>query len=695
MRVVAIGDHRRHQHRGHERRAPGGHEGRHRRDRRPTRSKKKGNDVRDERRERPSSIDESGCRAAHRAARRREGLRDAAADACARCATSISTIEQGEFVAIVGTSGSGKSTMMNILGCLDRPTRGTYTLAGLDVGAAHERRARHRAQPAHRLHLPGLQPAAAHDGARERASCRSRTAAFARASGASARSRRSRRSGSADRVHHTPNQLSGGQQQRVAIARALVTEPPLLLADEPTGNLDTRTSLEVLALLQELNRERGITIVLVTHEPDIAACASRVVTFRDGRIVSDVVQDEPLDAAAELAALPPQQEYATGAPRTTPPIPSPPPARGSAARSPSLVYVAMVVGALLGALAGRALRASSSASTVPVDPARLRGRSRSTCFGARSRKAARRSAAHARSARARRALRTRRGSRCSSGRSSASGWMPWSKALLDRLEGLSSAALAGTLALIVALVRDDRAPALPRAGALRVARAETARAAGPSSLRPEESAMSLLLGAIRLAFCAIVRNKLRAALTVLGILIGVAAVVIVTALADGASASVGSGQIDSFGANVLFIYPQTTQQSGAREQDHRAGSPRTTAGDRARGGERRRRRAFCSPDGAGRLRRQERRTSIIGTTSTTSRSGSSRSRKGGGWTETRRALEDQGLRHRRDRREKLFGTEGDPDRAIRSASAASRTASSASSARAARRRSATIRTIAS
>ena len=110
-----------------------------------------------------------------------------------------------------------------------------------------------------------------------------------------------RRSASAIACDHTPNQLSGGQQQRVAIARALVTDPPLLLADEPTGNLDTRTSLEVLALLQRLNRDRGITIVLVTHERDIAACASRVVTMRDGRIVSDVVQDAPLDAAAELA----------------------------------------------------------------------------------------------------------------------------------------------------------------------------------------------------------------------------------------------------------------------------------------------------------------------------------------------------------------------------------------------------------
>ena len=107
------------------------------------------------------------------------------------------------------------------------------------------------------------------------------------------------------RVHHTPTQLSGGQQQRVAIARALVTEPPLLLADEPTGNLDTRTSYEVLSLLQALNREQGITILIVTHEHDIAACAKRVITMRDGVVKSDVREEEPRDAARELAALGP------------------------------------------------------------------------------------------------------------------------------------------------------------------------------------------------------------------------------------------------------------------------------------------------------------------------------------------------------------------------------------------------------
>ena len=200
-------------------------------------------------------------------------------------------------------SGSGKSTMMNILGCLDRPSRGTYHLAGLDVG---ERAGDSRAIVRNRVigfifQGFNLLP---------------RTTALENCElplqyrGVGARARRKRATaaleavGLGDRLDHKPNQLSGGQQQRVAIARALVTDPPLLLADEPTGNLDTRTSLEVLALLQRLNRDLGITIILVTHERDIAACASRVVTMRDGRIVTDVVQDSPLDAAAEVVALP-------------------------------------------------------------------------------------------------------------------------------------------------------------------------------------------------------------------------------------------------------------------------------------------------------------------------------------------------------------------------------------------------------
>jgi len=219
-------------------------------------------------------------------------------------------VNQGEFVAIVGTSGSGKSTLMNILGCLDRPTRGTYTLAGVDVGG---RTADGRAIVRNRVIgfiFQGF-------------NLLSRTTALENVElplsyrGVSAKERRTRAEralasvGLAARTDHTPNQLSGGQQQRVAIARALVTDPPLLLADEPTGNLDTRTSLEVLALLQKLNVERGITIVLVTHEPDIAQCAGRMITFRDGNIVEDRRVENRKDAAHELALLPPPEVYAT------------------------------------------------------------------------------------------------------------------------------------------------------------------------------------------------------------------------------------------------------------------------------------------------------------------------------------------------------------------------------------------------
>jgi len=211
-------------------------------------------------------------------------------------------VHSGEFVAIVGASGSGKSTLMNILGCLDRPTRGTYRLAGVDVT---RRTADARAIVRNRLigfvfQGFNLLP---------------RTTALENVElplvyrGVSARQRRRQarhaleQVGLAERAGHTPAQLSGGQQQRVAIARALVTQPPVLLADEPTGNLDTRTSHEVLALLQNLVRESGITIALVTHEADIAACASRTVTMRDGRIERDEPNREPRDAAA-WAAMP-------------------------------------------------------------------------------------------------------------------------------------------------------------------------------------------------------------------------------------------------------------------------------------------------------------------------------------------------------------------------------------------------------
>ena len=188
--------------------------------------------------------------------------------------------------------------------------------------------------------------------------------------------------GLADRMHHTPNQLSGGQQQRVAIARALVTDPPLLLADEPTGNLDTRTSYEVLALLQRLNRERGITICLVTHEHDIAACASRVIVVRDGRIQSDTRQENPLDAAAALAELPPVEAGTTGpADEALDPVEVARHRLGGPVPFP--VYAAMFTGLVLGALVGLVYDAAILGQTGPVIPA-LVGLAVESWLGARS-----------------------------------------------------------------------------------------------------------------------------------------------------------------------------------------------------------------------------------------------------------------------------------------------------------------------
>lgn len=209
------------------------------------------------------------------------------------------SIERGEFVAIMGPSGSGKSTMMHIIGCLDRPTRGRYLLEGVDVGELESNdRARirsrkigfvfqgfnllHRTTAIENVELPILYNDLS---GRERAE---------RAGDALGKV------GLGDRRYQYPNQLSGGQQQRVAIARALVMRPQLILADEPTGNLDSRTSIEIMAIFQELNRD-GITILVVTHEPDIARYASRIILFRDGMIQSDRSISDRADAGAILA----------------------------------------------------------------------------------------------------------------------------------------------------------------------------------------------------------------------------------------------------------------------------------------------------------------------------------------------------------------------------------------------------------
>jgi putative ABC transport system ATP-binding protein len=288
------------------------------------------------------------------------------------------TIEQGEFVAIVGTSGSGKSTLMNILGCLDRPTTGSYRLAGFDVGG---RTNDGRAIVRNRLIgfiFQGF-------------NLLSRTTALENVElplqyrGVPASARRERamlalqQVGLGERVHHTPNQLSGGQQQRVAIARALVTDPPLLLADEPTGNLDSRTSYEVLGLLQKLNRELQITICLVTHEHDIAACASRVIVVRDGLIESDTRQAQPTDAARALAELPPPLESQLTAADRERDAASDQIARGGPI--PRSAFPAMFGGLVLGAGLGLAYDALVLGSIGPVIPI-IAGATVESWFGA-------------------------------------------------------------------------------------------------------------------------------------------------------------------------------------------------------------------------------------------------------------------------------------------------------------------------
>jgi putative ABC transport system ATP-binding protein len=218
-------------------------------------------------------------------------------------------VEAGEFVAVTGPSGSGKSTLMHILGCLDRPTSGSYVLDGKDVSRMSKDELAvirnrkigfvfqgfnllSRTTALDNVELPLL-----YNGANKmKGSARHKTAMDALEA-----------VGLGERFHHFPNQLSGGQQQRVAIARALVTKPTILLADEPTGNLDTRTSIEVMGIFQRLNIERGITVLLITHEMDIAEYATRLVRFRDGRIQLDEKIVRRRDAAKELAALPPPE----------------------------------------------------------------------------------------------------------------------------------------------------------------------------------------------------------------------------------------------------------------------------------------------------------------------------------------------------------------------------------------------------
>jgi putative ABC transport system ATP-binding protein len=218
-------------------------------------------------------------------------------------------VRKGEFVAVMGPSGSGKSTVMNILGCLDRPTKGRYFLDGVDVsGMSKDELARIRNRKLGFVF--------------QQFNLLSRTSALENVelptvyAGITPEERTKRamesltRVGLASRAGHHPSQLSGGQQQRVAIARGLVNRPAILLADEPTGNLDSRTSVEIMDILQTLNDEQGLTIVLVTHEPDIAQYAKRTVEFRDGKLRRDSLVQDRLVAKEVLKTLPTAEEQA-------------------------------------------------------------------------------------------------------------------------------------------------------------------------------------------------------------------------------------------------------------------------------------------------------------------------------------------------------------------------------------------------
>src|SRR5258705_397019 len=212
-------------------------------------------------------------------------------------------VGRGDFVAIMGSSGSGKSTFMNILGCLDKPTTGQYYLEGIEVSSLDKKQLAAIRNRKIGFVFQGF-------------NLLSRTSALENVElpmlylgiKTSERMERAREAldivGLGDRVNNLPNQLSGGQQQRVAIARSLVNRPSIILADEPTGNLDSRTAVEVMDVFQRLNQERGITIALVTHEPDIAQYARRTIVFKDGRIKNDYMIKEPRSAREELESLP-------------------------------------------------------------------------------------------------------------------------------------------------------------------------------------------------------------------------------------------------------------------------------------------------------------------------------------------------------------------------------------------------------